>query len=287
MKFFERWILTSILSIVLMLCLFGCSEVDVTDWVSDEIEDAVFIADDITANPNIQLKKSSGSQMKYDDIYLKTLFSPDRVFLDIGQEDIPVEPEPTPARMQIDVPNLELVGTLQKTVDKSSYAFIKNANDADPSMRNKVRKYGQGEWIGDYLISLIESNRVTLMRGEEIALLQLKPSQVAGRPPARGGRQPVAGGGPTQQRAVPGNNQRRPASQQEREKEEEMKREKEMAGADRAESRFTGRGRQMQQNNAETSYSSGTRGSTAPYWAWSDSQASSNSMAPGQRGCGR
>lgn len=288
MKLFNVWVLLVSFPIVLMPGLIGCSKSDMQGLVPDDIEGSVLVADDITANPNIQLKKPPGSKTKYDDIYRKTLFNPDRIFLDTEPEKAPAEPEPTPARMQIDVPNLELVGTLHKTVDKSSYAFIKNTNDADPAMRNKVRKYGQGEWIGDYLISLIESNRVTLIRGEEIAMLQLKPSRAAGNAPARGGGRRPAAGSSGQQGASVSVGQRRQQSNAEREKEEEMRRAKEMEAAETVGTRFTGKGRQMQQQeSAKTSFSSGASDSSASYWSWSESQSSSGSISSGRPGCGR
>jgi hypothetical protein len=266
-------ILLPVFTVVLMLCFIGCSGTDTAGVIPREPDESVLIDGDIIAESNLQLKKNPGQEKKYSDIYNKTLFNQDRIFIE-KEEETAVEPEPTPSRMQIEVPNLELVGTLQTSADKNSYAFIKNAGDMDPAMRNKVRKYEKGEWIGDYLISRIDASRVTLIRGEEIAVLQLKPPQSFGRVPAsKGSRQsgedqsqgrripPSRPPRATQQRENPGQTQPRqlPPPQQQR---NSQTREETLGGS--AGERFSGRGRPMQRGGTtEIHPPSGARGATS------------------------
>lgn len=261
------------LAAVSMLWFIGCSGTDTAGILLPEPDENTLIDGDIIAESNLQLKRNPGDEKKYSDIYNKTLFNQDRIFIEM-KEETAVEPEATPSRMQIEVPNLELVGTLQTSADKNSYAFIKNAGDTDPAMRNKVRKYEKGEWIGDYLISRIDASRVTLIRGEEIAVLQLKPPQGFGRPPAtKGSRQtgedqtqrrripPARDSRPAQQREIPGQAQQRqvPPAQQQR---NSQTREETLGGS--AGERFTGRSRPSQGGEPTEGHPpSGARGSTA------------------------
>ncbi len=134
---------------------------------------------------SVKLKRSVGQQAQYADIYNRNLFNPDRQFVE--DEELPSVPEPTPApaRAQTEVPDLELVGTLKTDSSNENFAFIKNAGDPDPSMRNKIRRYSKGDWIGDYWVSQIETSEVTLIRGEDVAVLRLRPPENIGRPTGR------------------------------------------------------------------------------------------------------
>ena len=145
--------------------------------------------------PDISLKKSVQDELHYEDVYKKTLFNPERTFVE--SEKLPEEETtPTPTKQAVDLPNLDLVGTL-KTSDDMSYAFIRNSGAGSKNVKNMVTKYALGQWIGEYLITKIETSRVTLMKGQEVAIIRLKPS---GKPAARqsgtGGRRPGEGARP-------------------------------------------------------------------------------------------
>lgn len=122
----------------------------------------------------LALKRKPGNASEYDEVYEKNLFNSDREFIESEEEAETVEPTATPQRTAVDLPHVVLVGTLTASGNKH-IAFIKNSKDKDKSKRNKTLKYEIGDWLGDYMLSNIEPDKVTLTKGEELAYLRLKP----------------------------------------------------------------------------------------------------------------
>ncbi|MBN1880347.1 hypothetical protein JW823_09585 [bacterium] len=177
--------------IVLLTCSFllACSNVEMDLPKSDDENLGLPIEiGAIERQSDIALKRAVPSETSYDDVFHKTLFNPDREFVETEQVN-PEIPIATPERQTIEIPNLELIGTL-KTANSSSYAFIRTMGSGKKAGAPAIAKYTLGQWIGDYLISKIDASRVTLMKGNEVAVLQLKPSaNPAGRSPKAPGRQ--------------------------------------------------------------------------------------------------
>ncbi len=181
-----------LLAIALMSFLTAC--IDENFAVPEARETELDYSNTGGADPDktdIVLKKSLPSESEYVDVYQKTLFNPERKYTE-EVEQTTGEPEATPARQTVNLPNLELVGTL-KTSAPASYAFIRNTGEKEKNQKNKVLKYELGQWIGEYLISKIEASQVTLMKGEEVAVIKLKPSSNPGKkasPPSGDRRSP-------------------------------------------------------------------------------------------------
>lgn len=142
--------------------------------------------------PDISLKKSVPGELHYEDVFKKTLFNPERTFVET-ETSPDQETTPTPTKQAVDLPNLALVGTL-KTSDDMSYAFIRNSGAGNKNTNSMVMKYTLGQWIGEYLITKIETSRVTLMKGQEVAVIRLKPSGKPAGKPAAPGRRPGESG---------------------------------------------------------------------------------------------
>ena len=93
----------------------------------DEDTDFNISVDTSSVRSDVVLKKSISKESDYSDVYKKTLFNPERTFVE-KEETVDTEPTPTPPRLAIDLPDLELVGTL-KTSGPNSYAFIRNKGE--------------------------------------------------------------------------------------------------------------------------------------------------------------
>lgn len=176
--------------ILILSCfiLVGCSNEEIVSLKHDGDGMPSEGFGQVTDLPDVSLKKNVMNELYYEDVYKKTLFNPERSFIE--SENSPDEDtSPTPTKQAaIDLPNLDLIGTL-KTSDNMDYAFIRNSGAGSKNASNMVMKYTLGQWIGDYLVTKIEASRVTLMKGQEVAIIRLKPSgKPAGKPVGAQGR---------------------------------------------------------------------------------------------------
>ncbi|MBN1295611.1 hypothetical protein JXA80_02445 [bacterium] len=186
--------------LVLAAGFLGCSNesVDIADLLKQDSD--VLSMDNVDlAGSKIALKRTLGDETGYDEVYQRSLFNSDRQYYESQSAESPEEPTPTPKRATVDLPDFELVGTLTSS-DTRSIAFIKNLKPKDRKARTEVEKFEIGDWLGDYLVSVIEPSKVTLARGEELAYLRLKPPKNVSRktagPPrgtTRGGNSPKQG----------------------------------------------------------------------------------------------
>jgi hypothetical protein len=145
---------------------------------------------------NLKLKRKAEQEEKYSIVTDSDLFSPDRKF-EAKEEKDDTTPTPAPKQSNTDIPDLRLVGTLSMS-DKESFAFIVDQKNKDA--KGKALKYGVGEKLGDYVITNIKSDQVSLQKGDTVAALKLKPlpgkRQTQSKPPTMPGQNtgPANGG---------------------------------------------------------------------------------------------
>jgi len=187
------------------------------------------------SSPQIAMKREASSEDSYSDIYNLNLFSSDRTYVEPEGSGKTAEPTKTPKRAAIGLPNFQLVGTLTSS-GSEDLAFIKNSKAEDKTKRGKAVKYITGDWLGDYMISKIDSDRVVLVKGEETAYLRLKPPKNLTR---RGkSRSRKAGGGKS--KIDPGKNKRSRAREEQKKKRESARKKRASSNAEhRAHPRFS------------------------------------------------
>ncbi|MCD4653362.1 hypothetical protein K8T06_05450 [bacterium] len=182
-----KQIYSILLSLCMMLFVALMTSCDSSMLDPDKVGDetSLISLDNVeVSGPQIALKRRPIGEEKYSDIYNLNLFNSDRTYVESDSSEEKVEPTQTPKRTTVDLPNFELIGTLTSS-ESDNIAFIKNSKAEDKSKRNKALKYISGDWLGDYMISVIKPDKVVLTRGEELAYLRLKPPKNLRKKPSR------------------------------------------------------------------------------------------------------
>ncbi|MBN1550506.1 hypothetical protein JW979_03505 [bacterium] len=140
------------------------------------VSDYSDLTTDLLATPVAQdivytVKRNVANESEYSVITQTNLFDPERKF---EQESAQTDPTPTPSTAPsiTEIPNLKLVGTI-KTNSEESYAFIVDSKDKD--RQGKSKRYAIGDFIGEYRVSMIKPDQVIIKKGDELAVLRLKP----------------------------------------------------------------------------------------------------------------
>jgi len=152
--------------------LFSCSRQ--TDlFPEDTGQPAVDLALETENIGTIKLKSVLGNAEDYNQITSGNLFDKER---EPPPEGTPVG---TPisegtGQQPVNIPNLKLVGTINMG-GGISYAFIIDTKNS--KLKNKIQRFKLGDKIGDYEITDVGADRVAFQKGEELAVLKLKPTE--------------------------------------------------------------------------------------------------------------
>jgi len=164
----------------------GCFEEEMKIGNQNSQGNEIALSVDETEATSLEIKRYPKEASIFSIITESNLFNQDRKFIpsdddsnDNSKDDLPKK------QMKADLPNLKLVGTMILQKGKS-FAFI--IDKKSTKLKNKITKFKMGDWIGDYRIIEIGEDKVVFSKGEEVAMLKLKPAE--GKAAARGRGKP-------------------------------------------------------------------------------------------------
>ena len=160
--------------ILSVFVIFGCDDNFVSDKSFQVPESVLALTKDISTasdSEKYDLRRNHEELDGFSIVSEKNLFHPKRK-LD-AEEESKIDPTPTPETQKtaVEMPNLQLVGTM--VLNDVNYAFIIDRQNKDS--KGKALRYKTGDTIGEFSITEILNDQVVFKNGEQQARLELKP----------------------------------------------------------------------------------------------------------------